>query len=181
MRNVDPKRYQDAQDKTNREAVRVAAIVEVISFDPGKMRVTVKPLSKYLDGGEYKSQPQILDVPVGYTKSGGFIIRPWFKKGDIGNVVYLDHDIDRVAETGQECKPNTERNHSTSDAVFIGAIVPGNKPMSGIPDEAVVISNDAASTYIAVMQDSIEIISSGNISMTASDDVSIVGARIDLN
>jgi hypothetical protein len=181
MRNVDQKRYQDAQDKTNREAVNVSAVVRVISFDPNAMTVTVQPLSKYLEGGEYKSQPQILRVPVSYTKSGGFIIRPWIKPGDIGLVVYVDHDIDNAVATASEGKPNTERNHSTSDAVFVGAVVPGNKPMSGIPDEAVVISTDDASTYIAISQDSIEMISSGNISATASGDVSIAGARIDLN
>jgi hypothetical protein len=173
MKNVDPKRYQDAQDKTNREAVNVSAVVKVISFDPGKMSVTVQPLSKYLEGGEYKSQPQILGVPVSYTKSGGFIIRPWIKPGDIGLLVYVDHDIDNAVATASEGKPNTERNHSTTDAVFVGAVVPGNKPMSGIPDEAVVISTDDASTYIAITNGSIIIKAGANILMDAP--------RIDVN
>ena len=146
------------QDKTNRAAVNVSAIVEVLSFDPRRMRVDVEPLSKYLEGGEYKSQPPILDVPVTYTKMGGYIIRPWIKKGDIGHVIYVDHDIDRVAFTGEEEIPNTERNHSASDAMFIGGIVIGNNPMEGLPDDAVCISTDDAVVYIAVRQDEIILI-----------------------
>jgi hypothetical protein len=188
MKNVDKKRYQDAQDKENRASVHVAALVEVISFDPNEMTVVVKPLSKYLENGAWQSQSQILDVPVSYTKSGGFIIRPWFKRGDIGLVVYVDHDIDNAVATASECVPNTERNHSTSDAIFVGAIVPGTKPQKALPAEAFVISNEDETVYLAVYQDKIEAIVEGTeiivepekITMNTQDVVINAGGNIDM-
>ena len=156
MSNITAKSYQDAQDKANREAVNVASIVKVMDFDPSTMTVSVQPLSQRLEGGNYVSQPPILGVPVCLTKSGGFIFRPWIKSGDIGAVVYIDHDIDK-AISGQEAPPNTERNHSTSDAVFIGGIVPGGASVEGLPDDAAVLSSEDGSVYIAITADKIEI------------------------
>ena len=148
--NVNPKRYQDAQDKQNREAINVGAIVRVIAFDPANMRVDVQPLSKHLEAGVYQSQPPVLGVPVTYTKSGGFVFRPWIAAGDIGTVLYVDHDIDRVVAEGREIEPNTERNHSTSDAVYVGSIVLGNAPLQGLPDDAAVIASEDGGTVIGI-------------------------------
>ena len=165
MKNIDPKRYQDAQDKTNRQSVNVAAIVRVTAFDPVKMTVDVQPLSKHLEGGVFQSQPQILGVPISSTKSGGFLIRPWVNPDDIGLVVYIDHDIDRAISEGKESEPNTERNHSTSDAVFIGGIVPGHAPAPGnLPSDAVVISTEDGNAYIAIKPGQIELV--GNVSVS---------------
>lgn len=157
MNNVDPKRYQDAQDKKNRQSVNVAALVKVTAFNPTAMTVDVQPLSQRLDGGEYQSQPPILGVPCSYTKSGGFIIRPWIRAGDVGLVVYVDHDIDKAVSDGQESKPNTERNHSPSDAVFIGGIVLGIAPVGGLPADAVVIASEDGSVHLAVTSSGITI------------------------
>lgn len=180
MNNIDPKRYQDAQDKTNREAVNVASVVKVVSFDPNKMTVTVQPLSKFLENGEYKSQSQILDVPVSFTKSGGFIIRPWIKAGDLGLVVYVDHDIDKAVAGGAECEPNTERNHSTSDAVFVGAIVPGTSPAPGLPSEAVVISNDDGDVNIAIFQAEITATVKGSVLDITPDKISMTTQKVEI-
>ncbi len=157
VRNVDPYKYQQQQDKQAKASVNVSAIVRVTGFDPEKMTVDVQPVSKHLEDGNYQSQPPVLGVPVAATKSGGFIFRPWIKTGDIGLVVYVDHDIDKAVSDGKESEPNTERNHSTSDAVFIGGIVTGDAPVSGIPDNAAVIATDDGSVFIAVTTGGIKI------------------------
>lgn len=157
MNNVDPFRYQQQQDKQNRAAVNVAALVKVTAFDPSLMTVDVQPISKHLQDGTYQSQPPILGVPISFTKSGGFVIRPWINEGDVGLVVYVDHDIDNAVAEGKETTPNTERNHSTSDAVFIGGIVTGNAPVSGTPDEAAVIATEDGTVFFAVTKDGIKI------------------------
>jgi len=171
MKDVDSKRYQDVQDKINREAVNVAAIVKVTRFDSVKMTVDVQPLSKHLENGEYQSQPPILSVPVASTQSGGLIIRPWIKTGDVGLVVYVDHDIDKIVANGEETEPNTERNHSTSDAVYMGGFVLGNAPITGLPDNAVVISTDDAKIWISVSQNGVQI--TGN--MIIEDELQVNG------
>jgi len=170
MRDVNQKRYQDAQDKGNREAVNVAAIVRVTAFNPDKMTVDVQPISQYLEGGAYQSQPPILGVPVAHTRSGGFIIRPWIKEHDVGLVVYVDHDIDKAVAEGKECQPNTERNHSTSDAVYIGGIATGNAPAPSLPKDAAIIATDDGGTYIAIKPGHIEIV--GNVTISGSVEAS---------
>lgn len=180
MSNVNPKRYQDAQDKTNREAVNVAAIVSVMAFDSARMTVDVQPISKHLENGAYQSQPPILGVPVSCMRGGGFIFRPWYKQGDVGWVVYADHDIDRAVSTGVESEPNTERNHSTSDAMFVGGIVTGAAPVTGLPDGAAAISTEDGSVCFAVMPDKVKILANVEIdgSVTASGDVTAGGISL---
>lgn len=62
-----------------------------------------------------------------------------------------------VAEAGQECQPNTERNHAEEDAIFIGAFVPASKPVTGLPESALVLGTDTGSVYIAVTAGGIQI------------------------
>lgn len=167
MNNSLQYRYEKAQQKEAAAAVSVAAIVKVISFDPSTMTVDVQPLSKRLEQGSYQSQPPTLGVPVACTKGGGFVFRPWYRAGDVGAVVYIDHDIDNVVANGSESEPNTERNHSANDAVFIGGIVPGNGPISGLPDGALALGTDDGSVYLAVTPGGIEI--RGNVTVTGGD------------
>ena len=69
-----------------------------------------------------RTQPQILSVPVALVRGGGFVLRPCYKAGDAGVLLYIDHDIDRIAASGEESEPNTERNHSDEDAVSSGRL-----------------------------------------------------------
>lgn len=155
---TDMQRYEQTHDQKLLSDIHVAALVKVKSFDKSKMTVEVQPLAKSLEGGKYTSQPPILSVPVAVTKIGGFIIRPWIKAGDIGVVVYPDHDMDSALAGGKETEPNTQRNHSPSDAVFIGGVVSGSYTVPGsIPDEALVLATEDGSKYIALKKDGIEI------------------------
>lgn len=96
---MNGKREYDLRDQERREQaanVRVGALCRVEKFDPAAMRVDVQPLSKALDAGVYRTQPQILSVPVALVRGGGFVLRPCYKAGDVGVLLYIDHDIDRI-------------------------------------------------------------------------------------
>lgn len=165
--------YQQIHDSKLRESISVAATAKVISFDPAKMTVNVQPLSKHLENGKYESQPPILKVPVAVTRTGGYILRPWINVGDVGVVVYLDHDLDSTVTGGREAKPLTERNHSTSDAIFIGGIVSGGYTASGFPNDACVLATEDGSVYLAITKSGVTI--QGNLQVngkiTAAGDV----------
>lgn len=156
MPKVNEYNYQQIHDRKLAESICVSAVVQVMSFDSAKMTVDVQPLSKHLENGSYESQPPILGVPVACTRSGGFIFRPWFKAGDTGVVVYLDHDSDSTVTGGKEAEPITERNHSSSDAIFVGAIVSGSYTVKGIPDESIALASEDGKIYVAVEKDKIE-------------------------
>ena len=71
---MNGKREDDLRDQERREQaanVRVGALCRVEKFDPAAMRVDVQPLSKALDAGVYRTQPQILSVPVALVRGGG--------------------------------------------------------------------------------------------------------------
>lgn len=183
MSGINEYEYQQIHDKRIAESICVAATVKVTSFDPAKMTVDVQPLSKHLQNGKYESQPPILGVPVACTRCGGFITRPWIKAGDTGVVVYLDHDMDSTVTGGKEAKPLTERNHATTDAIFIGAIVAGGYSSSGLPSDSLVLATESGGIYVAVSAAGITI--KGDLTVngkiTASGDVlaenSISGAH----
>lgn len=183
MAGVNSYDYQQIHDKRLAESICVAAIVSVTAFDPAKMTVDVQPLSKHLQNGRYESQPPILTIPVACTRSGGFIIRPWIKAGDVGLVVYLDHDLDSTVSGAKEAKPLTERNHATTDAVFIGGIVAGSYSVQGLPGESLVLATDDGGVYVAVTKGGVQIRGDVRVDgkITASGDViaedSISGAH----
>ncbi len=152
---------ENQEQKALLESVRVSAMCKVTAFDSAAMTVDVQPLSKVLDGGVYRTPPPVLGVPIAMIRGGGFFLRPWYKAGDVGIIVYADHDIDRIAEAGKECRPNTERNHGEEDAFFVGAFVPKSNPISGVPDEALVLSTEGGGVYIAVCKDKVKI--KGNV------------------
>ena len=183
MSNVNKYNYQQIHDRRLAESICVAAVVSVTAFDPAKMTVDVQPLSKHLQNGKYESQPPILSIPVACTRSGGFIIRPWIKAGDTGVVVYLDHDMDSTVSGGKEAEPLTERNHATTDAIFVGGIVSGSYMVQGFPGESLVLSTDDGSVYAAVTKSGVKITGdvevTGTITVTddiiAESDVKIAG------
>lgn len=178
---------ENREQKSFAEGVRVSAFCKVTKFDAATMTVDVQPLSKALDGGIYRTPPPVLGVPVAMIRGGGFFLRPWYKAGDVGVIVYADHDIDRIAEAGQECQPNTERNHGDEDALFVGAFIPKSNPVKGVPDDTLVMSTEGGSVYIALHHEYIEIKGNikmvGNIEQTGRTDVTddVTASGISLN
>ena len=155
MPDLNSYKYQRIHDSKVAESICVAAVVKVLKFDPKKMTVNVQPISKHLENGKYESQPPIPRVPVAPTRSGGFIFRPWFKPGDTGVVVYLDHDMDATVTGGKEAVPLTERNHATTDAIFVGAVVSGSYEVKGLPEESIAIAKDDGEIYVAITEDKV--------------------------
>ena len=102
MKNSRQYDYEKQQQKTASAAINVAQLVKIIAYDPAKMTVDVQPISKRLDQGSYESQPPILSVPVSCQRGGGFAMRVNYKPGDVGSVIFCDHDIDNAVAGGAE-------------------------------------------------------------------------------
>lgn len=151
--------FYDSFRRSMANNLHVAALVQVTKFDSVKMQVDVQPLSKWLTNGKYQSSPPILGIPVAPTVGGGFVLRPFYQTGDVGIVVFLDHDMDRALTEGGECEPNTERNHSLDDAVFVGGLTPGTKNIGEIP-EGLAIAKQDGSIYFDITND--KILAKGN-------------------
>lgn len=187
---------ENQESKALAEGVRVCALCKVEKFNAATMTVDVQPLSKALDGGVYRTPPPVLGVPVAMIRGGGFFLRPWYKAGDVGVLIYADHDIDRIAEAGQECQPNTERNHGDEDAIFLGAFIPKSKPVTGVPDEALVMATDGGGLQVCMEKDTITVKNGGttavfkdssitmntqDVTISASGTVTIQGGTVNIN
>lgn len=101
-----------AQSEKDREAVRVSMPVQVLAFYPDTMTVDVQPLVKEAIDGSYASAAPILGLHIACLCAGDYVIRPWYKRGDVGWVIVADFDSDAALQTGREAEPNTRRNHA---------------------------------------------------------------------
>lgn len=144
-----------AHDEKLTRSVRVSILARVEAFDPGTMTVNVQPLVKTNIDGKFESQPMLVGIPVGTLCMGDFVIRPWYKRGDVGIVIIGDSDMDLALESGEEAEPNTTRSHAPEDGVFYGGIGTKGKIPKGLPDNALVLAADG--TYLAVTPGGIEI------------------------
>ena len=102
---MNGKREYDLRDQERREQaanVRVGALCRVEKFDPAAMRVDVQPLSKALDAGVYRTQPQILSVPVALVRGGGFVLRPCCNTVNVVVDVEQHPDIPRFVAGAQD-------------------------------------------------------------------------------
>lgn len=192
-----PYEYEQTHDRKLLESICVAAVVQVTSFDKKKMTVNLQPLSKHLVHGKYESQPPILRVPIICFRSNGFIFRPFCKKGDIGIVLYLDHDMDSTVSGGKEAEPLTERTHSTTDAIFIGGIVSGEyKLPDTLPDDAFIFTKEDGTLYISVTKEKIALknvettaeftadaisMTAKTVNISATENLNLRGERININ
>lgn len=147
-------RYEQREQAESARAIKVADIVKVTAYDDAQQTVDVQPISMAIQNGTYQTQPPILSVPV-LCDLGNFGKKVKYEPGDIGLVLYCDADIDQSIKTGEENQPNTERNHSATDAVFIGGIRAGNK-QNGLP-EGYAIGTADGSVYVLVAQDGVVI------------------------
>ena len=91
----------------------------------------------------------------------------------MGVVLYLDHDMDSTVSGAKEAQPLTERNHATTDAVFVGGIVAGGYTVQGLPSEALVLATDDGGVYVAVTKGGVQIKGDVHVEgqITASKDI----------
>lgn len=182
MRNSQQFRYEERQKQENAAAIHVAQIVKVTAYDADKQMVDVQPLVKRLENGTYQSQPPVLGVPVICDLCAKYGKKVEYKEGDVGLIVFCDADIDNAVSSGSEGEPNTERNHSATDAVFIGGVRAGSA-QDALPDGYAMGTKDG-SIYLVIKDTGLEILGdtkvegditiTGNVKITG--DVKITGS-----
>lgn len=176
-RQSSKRAYEDAKNQAVAAGLCVADLVKVISFNEAAMTVDVKPIVHYPDEAGFQVKPQVLSVPVAMIYGGGLVVRPVYRAGDIGVVLYLDRDSDAALAGGVEADPNTERLHSGDDAVFVGGVRAGEKTISGLPSGGLVLGTDDGSVYLSIGKGGINI--QGNVSITG--DLTTTGGTVRLN
>lgn len=111
------------------EDVHVAGWARVISFDPARETVDVKPLYAKTrldeDGNRIQEDlPLIQNVKVVFPRAGVFGITFPISQGDTVLLIFCDRNIGQWQETGEEGDPGDTRTHELSGAVAIPGIYP---------------------------------------------------------
>lgn len=155
-----------AKAEKTASSVRVSQMVRVLKFDSAALTVDVHPINKESIDGSYASAAPIMAVPAACLCSGDYVIRPWYKRGDVGLLIVGDSDIDAALQSdGKDVEPNTSRSHSPEDGIFIGGIALAGKAPAGLPDNALVLA--AGGTYLAISPSGVTI--SGQLTVNGVD------------
>ena len=104
----------------------------------------MQPLSKALDAGVYRTQPQILSVPVALVRAAALSCAPATKRGMLGCCSISTTILTALRHLEKKASRTRNANHSDEDAVFIGAFVPASNPLSGLPDNCLVMGDRRA-------------------------------------
>ena len=112
-------------------------------------RCSVRPLVQQVDGNNnVYGRGQIINVPYLRVQGGknAVVIDPVV--GDVGLCGFCERDISMVKRTGVEAAPNTRRQYSLNDAVYMFTM------MSGVPEQ-----------YVHFKDNGIDIKSTGDINI----------------
>lgn len=149
---------EQAKIRGQKKSICVAELVQVAVFYPDDMTVDVIPMVKEKQQDSYIEKSPLLKIPVMLLGSLDIPVKPWYKEGDVGLVVYLDQDSDNVLESGCISEPQTLGYHTGEYGVFIGTIISGGKALD-MPDQPdkKAISAGMPEHYITVAEDEISI------------------------
>lgn len=149
---------EQARKRGFQKSICVAELVQVLEFYAEDMTVDVRPLVMAGQEETFIERPPVLKIPVVMLGSAEIPIRPWYKTGDVGLVVYLDQDSDNVLISGSDSEPQTVGYHTGEHGVFIGTVLCGNMllEMPENPEEKAV-SAGLKEQYISITEEEIKI------------------------
>lgn len=159
------KELLNRQKSSLKENMNTCVIAEINSVDLKHMRADV------IFPDEEKTL--ILRVPIAPQQTGGFIIRPPYKKGDSVVIVFSQQDIDPFLYGGGD---SSDREHHMDDAIIIGGARGFTEPL---PDE---FTEHAEDLIIAKRDFSARIILKVNGEMLIESDEDInINSQKDIN
>ena len=157
--------------------VQTATIVKVIacSNDGGLSpvgTVDVQILANQVSigsGGQMVGTPHLTMYGLPYLRVQGganaIIIDP--QPGDIGIAVFASRDITNVKSTKAQANPGSFRTHDFSDGMYIGGLLNGTPTQYIQFSETGIAITSPANLRISVGASSVEIMESGEVSITA--------------
>ena len=157
---MNGKREYDLRDQERREQaanVRVGALCRVEKFDPAAMRLMCSRFPKHWMPACIVPSRRFCLSRSRWFGAAALSCAPATKRGMLGCCSISTTILTALRHLERRSEPNTERNHSDEDAVFIGAFVPASNPLSGLPDNCLVMATEGGGIYVAVKQDKVEI------------------------
>lgn len=131
------------------------AIVE--QYDRAKNQATVRPLVMWVDTQDgTRERDDVTNIPVLSLGGGGFHISFPIEVGDLGWIYASDRDLSQFKSTLAKARPNSARNHTFEDGLFIPDVF-RRYTISGEDSGAMVIQSTSSATRISIRDDNIKI------------------------
>ena len=129
--------------------IKVALPARVISFDAKKQTATIEVMINYIMQDDTDlAIPPLVDIPVQFSRGGGFTFTCPISKGDEGIALFHDRCIDGWMDTGKKGRPIDYRLHDFSDACFIPGISSYPKAIPDFYTDGASMQTDDGSTFI---------------------------------
>jgi len=156
--------------------LHTAMMGKIEKFDPEAMKADVQLLVKRkYKKHEAASYPLLQEVPVMTVKTGAFVVRPPYQKGDLVMVLFAEREIDAVVQEGTEEEPVSKRRHALEDAVVIGGWMPFSEDLPEDNADDLVIARTDFSARIVIQKDDnkVHIQTDGPVLVEAEEDVEV--------
>lgn len=162
-----PETAADLQIQQAQKQIHTALPAKVEQFNADNQTVTLAiQVKQILSDGKAVMIPPLVDVPVSFSRGGGFAVTFPLNKGDEGMAIFSERCIDSWWQSGNAGEPLDYRFHDLSDAMFIPGVCSMPNVIKGFPADSLSLQTLDGETYIRVKKGTIEI--KGNISHTGN-------------
>lgn len=110
-----PRENTAVQAQSERESMWGEITGTIVSFDPATQTASVQPDYKPRHNGEPVAMPQLEEVPVRFTRAGGFVITSPIKPGDKVTLRPQMRSSEEYHTDGDYVTPGDTRSFSLSD------------------------------------------------------------------
>ncbi|EMN93813.1 Gp138 family membrane-puncturing spike protein [Leptospira interrogans] len=152
------------QEKINRELCKIwtGLYGKIESYDKSSLTAKVKPLLKVPNENGFEELPILVNLPVNVLYSGGMMIIPDYKRGDIVYLAPSSHSIQNsirgMIDKTQENSEETESPRFGLENCSVAFGIPGH-PVQLLPTvqkDGLVICDTSGNSYVLISSSSIE-------------------------
>lgn len=126
---------------------------EIVSYDHKRQRATVQPRLSMMVDGKAMRAPQLIEVPFGHPKAGGFILHSPPKKGDEVFLISSSRSLDQSGDDASDVTDAPGRMHHLSDMVAIPGSYSKPKELKDMPEKGVYFGRDNGKAGLTIDDD----------------------------
>lgn len=129
--------------------IHTALPAKVVSFNSQNQTVVLAlQVKQILSEGKNLQIPPLVDVPVSFSRGGGFAVTFPLKAGDEGMAIFSERCIDGWWQSGDAKEPLDYRFHDLSDAMFVPGICSVPQAIKGFFVDGLSLQTLDGSIYI---------------------------------
>lgn len=148
---------------------------KVIAYNPATNMAQVQPLiTSVTTDNQQINRPQVASIPVLQLSGGGFLLNFPINSGDLGWIKSNDRDISLFQQTGVMSPPNTNRQHSFEDAIFIPQALRSLVTIAEEDASNMVLQNYDGTVKIALWENLIKILAPKGVGIGGTPNPNLV-------